>query len=291
MRTRYVKTKLPCLFNVERLVTAHYFEFTPEFAWAGEKHDFWETVYVDSGAVEIRSDGDVHILEQGDLFFHQPNEFHSIRAYRTAPNVLILSFQCRSDAMERFRKSKFKANRNVKQILNRIIEEARKTFVLPHNDPSMRELKLNPDAPLGGEQMIKNLMEELFILLLRQVNEKDPDPLFLSRDTVEDRLAESMVAYIGENARRRLTVAEICQKFSYSATYLEQVFRAHTGTSLARYITAAKIALARQMLRENDLNVTQIAEALGYETPQYFSRVFRKVTHMSPSDYKRSCQI
>ena len=99
---QYIKTKPQNLIRVSRIVTIHYHEFGPSFVFSGEKHDFWELVYVDKGTVRIRRDEDEITLTQAQLLFHRPNEFHTIRSLDSSPNVFVISFTCRSEAMRFF---------------------------------------------------------------------------------------------------------------------------------------------------------------------------------------------
>ncbi|MBE6637013.1 MAG: cupin domain-containing protein [Ruminococcaceae bacterium] len=80
MKTPYVKTQLSSIVNITKIVTIHYYEFDKNFVFNGEKHDFWELVYVDKGRVEVQYDEEKITLSQGEIIFHQPNEFHSIIA-------------------------------------------------------------------------------------------------------------------------------------------------------------------------------------------------------------------
>ena len=102
MKAIYVKTELQSILNISKIVTIHYYEFDKNFIFEGESHDFWEMVYVDRGQVKIRRDNEEQILSQGEIIFHKPDEFHSIRAYNSAPNFFVVSFVCNSPAMRYF---------------------------------------------------------------------------------------------------------------------------------------------------------------------------------------------
>ena len=67
MKAPYVKTQLSNLINVSKIVTIHYYEFDKSFVFNGEKHDFWELVYVDKGQVEICRDNEKIALSQGEI--------------------------------------------------------------------------------------------------------------------------------------------------------------------------------------------------------------------------------
>lgn len=97
----FFKLKFKQEFKIEALVSLHYFEFAKDFVFRGERHNFWELLYVDKGDVEVMADSIGYKLTQGDLIFHKPNEFHSVWANRKiAPNIIVISFICRSEAMK-----------------------------------------------------------------------------------------------------------------------------------------------------------------------------------------------
>ena len=102
MAVSYKKTRPKTLFYIPEIVTIHYYELDKSFVFEGEQHDFWEMVYVDKGAVEIQADDKTLVLNQGEVLFHKPHEFHGIRAFRSNPNFFVISFVCRSPAMRLF---------------------------------------------------------------------------------------------------------------------------------------------------------------------------------------------
>lgn len=65
---------------VEAIVTVHYFEYAKNYVFEGEKHDFWEFLYVDKGEVEVMADSTGYRLRQGEMIFHKPDEFHNVFA-------------------------------------------------------------------------------------------------------------------------------------------------------------------------------------------------------------------
>lgn len=88
---------------VDAIVTVHYFEYAKNYVFEGEKHDFWELLYVDKGEVEVMADSTGYRLRQGDMIFHKPDEFHNVFANGVvAPNLVVVSFVCRSAAMSYF---------------------------------------------------------------------------------------------------------------------------------------------------------------------------------------------
>ena len=89
----YKKTVLKRDFEITDVISVHYFEYTVDFAFSGELHDFWEFVYADKNELIITASNKEIILPQGTMFLHKPMEFHNVRGNGThAPNSVILSF-------------------------------------------------------------------------------------------------------------------------------------------------------------------------------------------------------
>ena len=156
MKNEYIKTRPKTVVDITKIVTIHYYEFGPQFAFQGESHDFWEMVYVDKGSVSVRRDSEEITLSQGEVVFHRPNEFHSIRALDSAPNFFVISFVSPSLAMAHFERYRTTLNRIHKSYLSSIITEAEATYIIPKNDTALRRLQRRPNAPLGSEQLIKS---------------------------------------------------------------------------------------------------------------------------------------
>lgn len=113
---KYVKTVLEEELIIKRIVTIHYFEYRKDFVFQGEKHNFWELVYVDKGEINVTADDRVFRLGHGEMIFHKPNEFHTLSANgRVAPNLVILSFECKSKAVKFFQDKLFSVNQSQKK--------------------------------------------------------------------------------------------------------------------------------------------------------------------------------
>ena len=97
---------LPEKLQIETLFSLHYFEYMNSFSFPGEAHDFWEFICVDKGEVMIGLDESSHILHRGEIAFHEPNEFHWVRANgKIAPNLIVISFSCTGSLMDFFQKN------------------------------------------------------------------------------------------------------------------------------------------------------------------------------------------
>ena len=288
MKATYVKTSIKSLVNITKIVTIHYYEFDSKFVFGGESHDFWEMVYVDGGRVKVKSGDEECVLSQGDIIFHAPNEFHSIRALDSSPNFFVISFVCPSPAMECLVGYRTTLDRMLKPFISSIIKEAENSFVIPKNDPSLRKLTKKENAALGGEQLVKNYLEELLILLMRAIAKKESASLFPSKESMENHLVKATREFIEERVYENLRLSDICRALGYSKSYLSKLFREQTGESIAGFAVKTKIKKAKQLIREGNMNFSEISDKLSFDNPQYFSRVFKRETGVTPSAFMRS---
>lgn len=290
MSKQYYKYKIEDLFIIRKIVTIHYFEFDKDFTYPSESHDFWELVYADKESVICTADGEDILLEEGELLFHKPNEVHALRANkRTAPNVFIISFECKSDAMRFFEeRRKMKLDKKLLRWIYAIIEESKNTFYLPFSDPAMKKLTLSKNPPAGGQQLIRNYLELLLIQLMRSESVRaDSQIIFLPQEEFGAHIVSQAIDFMQKNIERRLTVADICSALNYNKSYLYKEFKSETGDSLLSYFTKLKIQRAKKLLRETPLTVAQIAEQLAFDTPNYFTKSFKKITGCTPLQYKK----
>ncbi len=289
MKSEYIKHKIANLISINKIVTIHYYELDKTFFFEGESHNFWELVYVDAGEVEINANKNTYFLGQGEIIFHKPNEFHTLKANKNAPaNVFVLSFVCSSEAMKLFKDKTLHLPPKLKRYIAAIIDEYNQTFD-KMNFKDM-ELKLRENARIGGQQMIRTHLEQLLIMLIRAQQEKRQETIFPSKESMENHLTLQMMHIIEEKVYSRITVEEICATLNYSRTYLSKIFKLHSGHTISEYITMLKIQEAKKLIRQERYTFTEISDMLAFDNPHYFSSVFKRKTNMTPSEYKNSVQ-
>ena len=288
MKQRYYKHKIENLVNISRIVTVHYFEFGQDYRSHGEAHDFWEMVYADKNSLVCNVEGSELTLKEGEAIFHKPNEFHIHAADgESAPNVFIISFECKSEALHILEGKVLKLDKELLRYVYMIIEEARRTFDLRHTSPEVRHIPLSEKPILGGMQFIKNLLELLMIGIVRQVDGEEETPSFVLKEDFGEYLVNSIIEYLSENVSRRVSIEDICLRMNYTRSYIFRQFKAVTGSSIMAYFTSLKIKEAKKLLRQTDMSVTEIAEALAFDSPNYFTKTFKRLTGNTPMQYRK----
>lgn len=278
------KAPLKSVISISSIITINCYELAPYYFNNGETHDFWEIVYLDRGEINLRAADKRLKLKQGEMIFHKPNEFHSIECDGThSASVYIVTFISHSSAMKYFREKLIKIPSDMKPLIRRLIDESINTFRV-----STYPLTLLPSASVGGAQLIKLYLEELFIRLLRLGEQKNSRGAAVLRDPSENALVNEIESYLLDRVCERVTLEDISGYLHFGKSHLCDVFKKGTGQTIMQYHMTLKINEAKILLKENKLTVNKISEKLGFETPAYFSRAFSKQVGMSPRAYRNA---
>lgn len=101
-------------------------------------------------------------------------------------------------------------------------------------------------------------------------------------------LAKDVCRFINEHMDRRLTISQLAEQFYVSPARLKKCFYSVYGESIQTYLRAYKMRAAAQLLKTTDTPVAQIAASFGYDNSSKFSRAFRDVMGVSPTEYRKS---
>ncbi|WP_238392539.1 AraC family transcriptional regulator [Paenibacillus antri] len=281
------RVRLERTIVIDELVTLFYFEFAKNYRFAGESHDFWEMVYVDHGEVTVTADDAQCRLTPGTIIFHKPGEFHSFYASGgTAPNIVVVSFCSDSPAMAAFERAVFRLDDKERDLLSGIVREGKAGFRFPFTYPLIRR----EDAPFGCEQRLLHYLESFLLRLLcsNTRGAAQTSPRSLPRDKEYRSLVQAVIGFMERRIDEPLTLGEISQAMHVTKARLKEVFKEQTGQSVMRYFSLMKMERAKKIIREEACSFSEVAERLGFATPQYFSNAFKKLTGASPSEYARS---
>ena len=280
---------LPTIFNVDAVVNLSYYRLSKDYAFPGESHDCWEFIYIDRGSLIVTAGTQTYFMKSGELAFHCPNEFHAFQSLGQS-DVIVVSFHCSSEAMDRLKQKVLLLHRKEKEHLKMLVDESQLVYqhfdnIAPHINMQIRE-----DAPLGGEQLIKNYLEQLLIHICRRDdNVKFSQRAVSARSTAHSMiLAQRIQDYLQEHYAEKLSLQGLSNEMGVSVSQIKRVFREQLGKTMVSCITELRIAQAKRLIREGSLNFSQIAEAVGYESIYYFSALFKKQTGRTLSEYQRS---
>lgn len=282
--TEYKGVRLNDSIIIKKLYTVHYYEFSKEYRFTGERHNFWEFVYVDKGEVTVIADDKNYILKQGSSIFHKPNEWHNILANGViAPNIAIITFESDSEAMNFFENKIIFVGQEQKKLISKMVTEYTNGFSSPLNDPYTNQLIRRKEPVFASEQLLKLYLCELLINFIRS-NSINNQKTMLNIN-LDNSIMNLLLNYMNENISKRIKLQELIRYSGTNRTTIENIFRENFGVGAIDYFIMLKIEYAKKYLRENNYNITQISEILGYSSIHYFSRQFKKITGMTPTEY------
>ena len=153
----------------------------------------------------------------------------------------------------------------------------------------------SPDYQWMYRQMIQELQlcrsnyEELLSLMLRQIF------IMINRYVVEGKKSGSEIQneierathYFNENYNKPLNIDEYAESRHMSTCWFIRSFKQILKVTPMQYILSLRMANAQSLLETTEYNISEIAEAVGYDNALYFSRLFHKHVGVSPSEYRK----
>lgn len=93
------------------------------------------------------------------------------------------------------------------------------------------------------------------------------------------------LAFIDGNFDQQVQLSDVAEAANVSSAYLSRLFGEHMASNFIDYLTVMRVERAEKLIRENRLNIKEVSFAVGYQDPNYFSKIFRKIVGISPSMY------
>lgn len=257
--------------RVEGIYTFFYQEKEQGFLFPGESHPMAELTYVDQGAMHSVAEGQDLLLKQGDLVIYGPGQWHMQYAdIGVAPRYVTLSFDVCGADLEPLLNRKFTAPQSAVAVLTNMLREQERMDRFS-NDIILSQLNLllllllrEAAAPKGGKLQTANAIHS------------------------ENEIIRQAQQYISAHIRQKLSVPLVARQVDVSPSYLTALFHKNLQISPGEYIRRIKLQESKQMIRENNLNFTEIAAELQYSTVHHFSRQFKEKFGITPTEYAKS---
>ena len=274
------RNKRLCL-NIKNIVSVSCFDLSPTFVTGEEIHDSWEFVYVDKGEVSCLDARGETRLGQGDIIFHAPREaHHTVCNGKESASIFSVIFEAKGEAMRFFSGKLMRTPKKLTSLFKNLISECERAFVV-----SEYPLKKRTDSFFGSERLAVLYLEEFLLLLMRQES-ASRDGAFLHSNKTEGGIADEIAEYLRARVSESVKLGELVRVFHFGKSYLCEKFKDKFGVSILNYHLALKVSEAKRLLRESDMPICEISKSLGFESPEYFSRYFRKNVGHSPREFR-----
>jgi two-component system response regulator YesN len=107
-----------------------------------------------------------------------------------------------------------------------------------------------------------------------------------SRENRAGTLTKKAKEYIDANYAKSITLEDVAREINVSPQYFSKLFKEETGKNFIDYLTNVRISAAKKLLSQGRLSIKEICYHIGYSDPNYFSRIFKKVVGVPPTEYK-----
>jgi YesN/AraC family two-component response regulator len=101
---------------------------------------------------------------------------------------------------------------------------------------------------------------------------------------------KTVIDYVAANYSRKLKISDIAKYVGLNQTYLGMLFKEQLDITLQQYVMRFRVEKACQLMANRQLSIREISSAVGYEDSLLFSKVFKKVKQVAPSDYRNSLE-
>lgn len=279
----YTPRESSSLFRVNGIFTVYNTCFDKDYKYKGEVHNFWELVYVKEGHIGIMAHDKIFGLQQGEIVFHKPGEFHSIwSTQNSCPKVFIISFSL-DTKLPALESTIGTLSESSKHLTDLLIEECSLLHTKYNTTTHASQLESIKEPPIGMDHTIKNYLELLIISIIRQ---KEDVATKYTYEPIRLESYDKVIAYIHANLFTSITIETICTHCNVSSSTLKNIFKKYVGVGAMEYVTKMKVHQAMALLSQG-LSSQEISDRLAFSSPYYFSSVFKRVMGMTPSEYKK----
>ncbi len=281
MNREYPSFEVVREIEIQRIVSYFCHINPPGFVFKGESHNFWEFVVVIDGNALVCADDKVFRLEKGQAIWHRPDEFHSIRSDgekplylgvfsfygKVLPDVGDKTYAVKKELLEMFVKLRMSAG----GIFDFYGIEGERPILVKNIKP-------------GKEIEQQRLVSKMEYILASVISGNAIPSEHKPSASEENYLL--IVKTISENLSSRLSIEEIAKRCNMSLSNAKRVFSKYAGCGISEYYSGLVIFEAKKMLSDGK-SVYDVANALGFSSQNYFSSFFKRITGLSPTEYKR----
>ena len=257
--------------KITALHTAFRRDFSPDYKFHGESHNFYELVSIIEGKVSITADSNVFSLKKGQAILHPPMQFHNIcNLDRSNTTIIVFTF----------------SGENIPDLCNKIydlrdiskVKSLYERFEMYFTRDGMWVTGLK-------EQSLEHFkfIKEFELFLTAMMNNSSEGKTRLTPGAVNYSL---IVKNMEDHVCERLTVKKLASLCSMSEINLQKTFSKYAGVSVMEYFKRIQMEKACELLKDGQ-SVKETALELGYGDQNYFSTVFKRITGHTPSEMRK----
>lgn len=257
-----------------------FISFYPSETYGAHRHLRIEINYVKKGNCILHLDNENVTFRKGEVMIITSNVNHLFEAGPEGTTLMQLEF-----LPEIFSHFSLSANSGTGELTpvflfseeNSLIKIVNNTLIIHTVQCIVNELKLKK---IYYQHLVVMYYAELLILIYRYINEA-----YLPICTNES--LKKAIAYIRQNYHSNININQVAEHTGISERYLRKLFSQYLGLSPLDYLNQLRVNKAVELLRNTEMLIKEICFQCGFQSPQYFSRVFKQQIGISPHKMTR----
>jgi len=233
-----------------------------------------ELIFIKGGKGYVTINDKRYQVNESMLFYVCPNVLHSIEiGIEELECFLSVHF---SYAQVGFNDGKWDIKNEIEILPLHPVQELKNYY---HIEDIFRKLVDSWDAKLPGYEFItRTQLQQLLIVIYQNIKKQNQNYSISLR-------VEKIIQYMHQNINNKITMTELSELVQLSPSYISRAFKEASGYSVIEYFNKIKIDKAKEQLMEGDKKIKEVARALGFIDEFYFSRIFKRIEGISPSEF------
>ncbi len=262
-------------FHISQIFDCSYLTQETPCTFSKPPHLYYEILYVCEGCIRISDvNGNNYNLNTHDLVLLTPDE-HISRHFslNTSCSYLTITLDIQLKSNKQILNKIFHCPVEIQSILWQIVQESSSDFYYT-------------------QMLMLCHLHEMISDILRLAYEQSEHHSQTDNHSqnFQNSQLKKILSYMNARVTEPLTIEDICHEFFMSRSSLQTLFKINLGCSPKNYLINIKLQKSKELIRQNEHTISEIAYLLGFSSIHYFSRLFKKYFQISPSDYARGLE-
>ena len=253
-----------------------------------QTHAFFEIRYVLSGKCENTVAGHLIHMKEGDICIIAPSMYHSLGVFDDTS--IVLNILVRKSTFQETFFDVFQKETELSDFFYQNYYFGRLDNVICFSTDGDTELEtllyiLFTESIIQknySPRIMENLMRAIFCIMFRH----EPDKIYLKTSPDEVRQQEAIIRYIQQHYSN-ISMTDLVEKFHLSESSIRRILRKTVQKSFVDFVREIRLQKACMLLKNTELQINDIALNVGYQSDEYFYRLFRDAYGMTPLEYRK----